>query len=222
MHLYEDQLFHIYNQGNNRRQIFFTDENYEYFLWKMRGYLLPFGDLISYTLMPNHFHWQFYVGAIAIERKTFREHIDAIEFERRVLKYGPKAVPVNKASQRTKEGDSMITLNEAIGNLLKGYTRAINKERNWSGSLFRGESKAKDGWLDQFVTVQKNRSDDWRFLPGNDYGYSLLNYIHENAVTAGLVEKAVDYKWSSARDYAGLGKGSLCNLEVGREILSFI
>ena len=28
------QLFHIYNQGNNRQQVFFTRENYLYFLKK--------------------------------------------------------------------------------------------------------------------------------------------------------------------------------------------
>ena len=30
-----------------------------------------------------------------------------------------------------------------------------------------------------------------------------LNYIHENPVRAGLVERAIDYRWSSARIWAG-------------------
>ncbi|MEM1327726.1 MAG: hypothetical protein AAGI23_17325 [Bacteroidota bacterium] len=57
MDFYNNQLFHIYNQGNNSRQTFFEEENYRYFLWKMRAYLPLFGDLISWCLMPNHFHW---------------------------------------------------------------------------------------------------------------------------------------------------------------------
>ena len=30
-----------------------------------------------------------------------------------------------------------------------------------------------------------------------------LRYIHENPVRAGIVEKAEEYKYSSAKDYAG-------------------
>ena len=170
--------------------------------------------------MPNHFHWQFYVRAIAIKRKTLRDHVDAVEFERRVAKYGKKAKSVNKSSQRTMDGQSLITLNDAIGNLLKGYTRAVNKEKNWSGSLFRGKCNAKDGWIEDFVTRQKNQSTDWRFLEGTDYGYRLLHYIHENPVKAGLVSTVIDYEWSSARDYYGLRDGTLCNSEMGRQLQS--
>jgi putative transposase len=32
---------------------------------------------------------------------------------------------------------------------------------------------------------------------------SKLNYIHNNPVKEGLVENAIDYMYSSARDYAG-------------------
>jgi len=32
-------------------------------------------------------------------------------------------------------------------------------------------------------------------------GYEKLNYLHLNPVRAGLVEKAVDWRWSSARWY---------------------
>jgi len=39
-----------------------------------------------------------------------------------------------------------------------------------------------------------------------------LNYVHNNPVEAGLVEKAEDYLYSSARAYAHGGNGSL--LEV--------
>ena len=81
MKFYPNQLFHIYNQGNNRQEIFFTEEHSQSFLWKMRAYLLPFGDLISYCLMPNHFHWQFFVRNIEIERKVLRRSVDAVQFE---------------------------------------------------------------------------------------------------------------------------------------------
>ena len=36
-----------------------------------------------------------------------------------------------------------------------------------------------------------------------------MNYMHNNPVEAGLVEKAEDFLYSSARDYVGKGKGLL-------------
>jgi putative transposase len=59
-------IYHIYNQGNNRQQIFFSEENYLFFIKKMRTYLLPYGDLLCYCLMPNHFHWLFYVREVIL------------------------------------------------------------------------------------------------------------------------------------------------------------
>ena len=39
---------------------------------------------------------------------------------------------------------------------------------------------------------------------GNQFMDSKILYIHENPVCAGIVEKAEDYLYSSARNYAGL------------------
>ncbi|MEM9846547.1 MAG: hypothetical protein AAF847_01565 [Bacteroidota bacterium] len=80
MKFYDNQLFHIYNRGNNRRQIFFSEENYLFFLWKMRAYLLPFGDLIAWSLMPNHFHWQFFVRSVYLDRELLFKQVDDIEW----------------------------------------------------------------------------------------------------------------------------------------------
>ncbi len=222
MKFYKDQIFHIYNQGNNRRQIFFSAENYEFFLWKMKAYLIPFGDIIAWCLMPNHFHWLFNVNHKSIERQILRDNIDKIELARRIQKYGQKAQPVKRTFTRTAEGDKAISLNEAIGDLQKGYTRAINREKGWTGSLFRGTCKAKDGWIDEFITLNLRRNTDTRFALGNDYSFHCFDYIHKNPVDAGLVNKAIDYPWSSAKDYAGLRKGTLCNLELGRRISNLL
>lgn len=52
--------YHIYNQGNNRRRIFFNDQHYLFFLGKMRRQLLEHSRILAYCLMPNHFHWLVY------------------------------------------------------------------------------------------------------------------------------------------------------------------
>jgi REP element-mobilizing transposase RayT len=54
---YKDQYYHVYNRGNNRGNIFFEDKNYHYFLSKVKVAFEDKIDLISYCLMPNHFHF---------------------------------------------------------------------------------------------------------------------------------------------------------------------
>ena len=185
----------------------------------MRAYLLPFGDLIAWCLMPNHYHWQFYVKQVKAKRKIVLQHVDEIEWQRRQHKYGTKAIKV--AREWSTSASEIITLNETIGTLQGGYGRAINKANNWSGRLFTDKCQAKDGWIDEFVTLTKNGKEDFRFSPNNDYGYQCFCYIHNNPVKAKLVAKSIDYPWSSAKDYAGLRTGSLCNLKLGKELRDF-
>jgi len=62
-------IYHIYNQGNNRQPIFFNRENYLFFLKKMKENLLPYADILAWCLMPNHFHWMVYVREVEISRR---------------------------------------------------------------------------------------------------------------------------------------------------------
>lgn len=57
MKLYLNNIYHIYNRGNNKQKIFFTKKNYLFFLQKIRTELKPYSDIICYCLMPNHFHF---------------------------------------------------------------------------------------------------------------------------------------------------------------------
>ncbi|MBF4471874.1 transposase [Flavobacterium sp. HJJ] len=50
------QYYHIYNRGNNKENIFIEDRNYNFFLEKMKKYLLPVADVYAYCLLKNHFH----------------------------------------------------------------------------------------------------------------------------------------------------------------------
>ena len=50
-------LYHIYNRGNNRQPIFFKRGNYLYFVDKVRKYIFPNCNILSWCLMPNHFHF---------------------------------------------------------------------------------------------------------------------------------------------------------------------
>ena len=62
------------------------------------------------------------------------------------------------------------------------YTQHFNKDCKRDGALFRGRYKS--------ILVQSD-----------DYSYTLLRYIHLNPVTAGLVDSADEYRWSSVHYY---------------------
>jgi REP element-mobilizing transposase RayT len=66
----ENAYFHVYNRGNRKESIFFDDEDYNFFLLRLKQNLYPeiarprrmevfpadSFSLIAYCLMPNHFH----------------------------------------------------------------------------------------------------------------------------------------------------------------------
>jgi len=213
MKFYNGGVFHIFNQGNNRHEIFYSDDNYNYFIHKMRTYLDPFGDIISYCLMPNHFHVQLKVNQIEITKSDFKNHLVLHENQRRKEKYGDEALLID-VGQEVVQNDSLITLNQAIGIMQASYSRALNKRYGWSGSRFRKHCKAKDGWIIDKSSIYYNSE----ILTTSSYIPKCFNYIHENPVAAGLVDIAHTYPWSSAKDYFFNFDDSICNLELGRQL----
>jgi putative transposase len=51
------KTYHIYNRGINRSNLFFSAENYRYFLKLYAHHVAPVVDTFAYCLMPNHFHF---------------------------------------------------------------------------------------------------------------------------------------------------------------------
>jgi REP element-mobilizing transposase RayT len=51
-----DQYYHFYNRGNNRQAVFFERENYLYFLRGIKKYVHGHVEIITYCLMPTHYH----------------------------------------------------------------------------------------------------------------------------------------------------------------------
>jgi putative transposase len=200
-----EAIYHVYNQGNNRQKIFFTDENYRFFISKMQNFLLPHCELLAYCLMPNHFHWLIYVKNIEIEVKTDLDH----------LTDGSKqSIPMLPQKKQIR------TINQSIGILLRSYTRAINKQEHRTGALFREETKARNGWISPYL--YPSHPDYAKALQNWElYGATCIQYIHANPVRAKIVKVDVDRKYSSARAFAGLNNADICNVTLARELLFF-
>ncbi len=62
-----NDIYHIYNQGNNREKLFYGDEDYIRFLNLCRKYISPNCNILAYCLMPNHFHFLIYANENSAE-----------------------------------------------------------------------------------------------------------------------------------------------------------
>jgi putative transposase len=201
------QLYHIYNQGNNGRQLFFERDNYIYFLNKIHKYILPYCDIIAWCLMPNHFHFMIKINHTELfaDSKTniLSQTMD------------------NSHSVTTKKR----TLNTSIGYMLRSYARAINKKNKTKGSLFRAHTKA--------ICLDKIENPDhtWYTVDGvtqinvidseKSYPQICFEYIHNNPTEANLVKCNTDWEFSSAIDYAGKRNGRLVNKIIAKECIEW-
>jgi hypothetical protein len=82
-------------------------------------------------------------------------------------------------------------------------------------------AEARMLWLFKSAGAKNKRNKDYQFwqqdnhpeeLESNHFKDQKLDYIHMNPVKAGLVDEPEHYRWSSARDYAGI-KG-LVKMEI--------
>ena len=188
----EGGIYNVFNQGNNRRKVFFKRENYLFFLKKIRQFVLPYADILAWCLMPNHFHLMIYYGASQ-----------------------------GATSSRTLTFPAP-TFNHSLGIMLASYTRAINLQEKFSGSLFRKGTKAV--CLNEVNGV----SPSWQAVQGafqmnvnvleDQYPQICFDYIHNNPVSAGLVKSPGDWEFSSFPDYCGMRIGTMINKERAREI----
>jgi putative transposase len=167
MNIYNNQLFHIYNRGNNSRRVFFSDANYRFFIGKMKKYLQPNCEILSWCLMPNHFHFIIFI-------KPDQDH-----------KMVSKGVQI----------------------LLSSYTRAVNKQENFTGSIFQQRTCSKamigDFWASKF------------------YPKSCFNYIHQNPIKARMVKKMEDWRYSSFGEYLGKEDFGILNKSLAHELIDF-
>lgn len=177
MKVAKDNIYHIYNQGNNRQPIFFGREDYLLFLKEYRRLVAPFADTMCYCLMPNHFHFMIYAN----ERSMIEKKLGSIYIQQ---------------------------LSDGFRRLLSTYAHEINKKNNSIGSLFRQKTRAK--------LIEGGN-------PNSTLTYAELCffYIHQNPVSANLVEKNTDWEFSSARDYYGSREGTICNQNLTLNLLGW-
>jgi len=131
MKLNPHQIYHVYNRGNNKQQIFFNQENYRFFLEKVKLFLVPYCDILAYSLMPNHFHFLIYANEMT--NKPYRR------------------INLQSRKKKPKRVVKMSMFSHGLQLLLSSYSKGINVRHNRTGSLFQQNTKCKQTSSDLFL-----------------------------------------------------------------------
>ena len=106
---------------------------------------------------------------------------------------------------RSDIGKLSNTIKEFKSFTAKKILEAVNMEtesrREWMLNLFEFSAKQHKRNEKHQVWTHENHAE---IVYSNQFMDSKINYIHENPIRAGIVEKEEDYLYSSARNYAGL------------------
>jgi REP element-mobilizing transposase RayT len=158
-----DKYFHIFNHGVGSENIFIDERNYNFFLINFKEYISPYADLLSYCLMPNHFH-------LAVRFHSFDEIRKEFIFQN-----------IIKDSTLTHEKLSEL-LSQQFSNYFNRYAKSFNKQEYRRGTLFMSAFKRKpidsDYYLKRLIRyIHLNPvNDNFASLP-SDWKYSSYNSL---------------------------------------------
>lgn len=174
----EDEIYHIYNRGVEKRKVFLSDHDYLRFV----NNLFEFND--QNPVLNNSYYSQF--KSIEVQPRYLKPKKSLVEVL--VFTLMPNHFHL-LLKQKTKNG--IIKFMQKLGT---GYSMYFNKKYNRVGSLFQGRFKA--------VLVSK----DSHFIHLPFYIHSNpLDLSKPNRVSIPIspIKFLESYKWSSFQDYTG-------------------
>jgi putative transposase len=169
MNLQPHQLYHIYNQGNNRGAIFFSRDHYLFFLKKVRKYIAPHCHILAYCLMPNHYHFLIETTDASVE----------------MVEQGSVTMT------RLAHGYGLLQSSYARAiNLQRGRSGSIFRQKTRAKCLTHPAKPDYTGEypLTCFHYIHQNpwkaglvkRMEDWKFSSFSDYaGFRIGNLCHQ-------------------------------------------
>ncbi len=111
-----NRVFHFFSRAVGDEKLFRSDENYRYFLQKLKHHTNDICKVYAYTLLPNHFHLVAKIENESTIIKSFEEN-------------------KNKNFDLFTNSISDFVM-ERFSNFLNGYTKAYNKMYSRKGALF--------------------------------------------------------------------------------------
>ncbi len=185
--LEEGNYYHIYNHANGNDKVFFSEENYRFFLVKYQEYISPMADTFAYCLMPNHFHFLVKI----------KEEVDLFTW----LKANGKISEVPQTLSGFGNTDPFsLLISRQFSHFFNSYAQAINKQENRIGSLFARPFKRKK------ITSEKQLRYTLIYIHNNPINHGFVvnveNWIHSSFHTF-LGERPTMLKRNEAIEWFG-------------------
>ena len=140
--------YHLYNRGVNRRPIFFQEENWGFFIKRMRRYCQPdLIDTIAYCLMPTHYHWLVYLKTDALSSKIM--HPLGISYTKAINRQQNRVGPLFQGPFKAKHVDKqayLVHLTRYI-HLNPVASGLVQSPADWTYSSYRDYVGLRDGSL---------------------------------------------------------------------------
>lgn len=156
------RLYHVFNQGNNRQQLFFARNDYLTFLTLYNRLFKDICSTIAWCLMPNHFHFQLY----ADERCNVR-----------IKQGGNYLDPITNSIRKLLSGYTRIynSIHQRTGSMFRQKTKAkcLSDIKITASNPY----KTSDYYVNCFHYIHQNpmvanlvtRLEDWEFSSFQDY-----------------------------------------------------
>lgn len=116
--LLPNHIYHLYNRGNNRADLFTDEGNYELFLKLYTQHIFPVAETFCYCLMRNHFHL-----LVRVREAGLGTGADLTGGAANVGERDGLAPPVRSSAQ-------------AFSNFFNAYARSYNRSKRRTGALF--------------------------------------------------------------------------------------
>ncbi|CAN5758587.1 hypothetical protein BH11BAC3_BH11BAC3_11840 [soil metagenome] len=196
MNINADEIYHIYNQGNNRETIFYSDDDYLEYLKLFRKFVYPYCKVLAYCLMPNHFHFLIYATEDSATIKRLGNIDSCVLSNAFRLLQSQYAQYINKKKNRTgslfrqkAKGKSM-----AAGDIHYEFTafQYIHQNPFRAGLVMRLEDWRYSSFAD-FAGLRNGTLCD-KLLAEQLIGFNKDHFINESykAIDDELIEKIFD------------------------------
>ncbi|WP_026904854.1 hypothetical protein [Pedobacter glucosidilyticus] len=146
------QTYHLFSRAVGKEKLFLKDDNYTYFLQKLKQHTQPVANMYAYSLLPNHFH-------LLMKIKAEEEIIPHYEQVKKI--------------KHTSDTDLSDFIMERFSNFLNGYTKAFNKINQRKGALFTDYLKRS------IVNTDADFSSYLWYIHKNAVHHSITHHIGE-------------------------------------------
>jgi putative transposase len=198
-----EQYYHIYNRGVDKREVFLDEEDYLRFLTCLREFN---NELIREAREARRKFSELSSGAPELSSENFS--LEEVQPLVEIIVYCLNPNHYHLMLKQLVENGIKIFMHK----LGTGYTNYFNKKYNRSGSLFQGPFKAihidSNEYLPHLsVYINKNY-----FI----HGYDKSKFLEAKPPLGGLASKnsPSEWKYCSVLDYLGKRNGTLCKKEV--------